>query len=61
VPWLLPIPVKLGLPPVKRLRITTGKRVETFIVLPLLIAFNLFWYATHSQEILDFLQHHIVH
>lgn len=28
VPWLLPIPVKFGVPPVKRLRITTGKYME---------------------------------
>ena len=36
VPWLLPIPVKFGFPPIKRLRVTTGKGVEKFILLPLL-------------------------
>ena len=36
VPWLLPIPIKFGIPPIKRLRITTGKGVENFIVFPLL-------------------------
>lgn len=36
VPWLLPIPIKFGLPPLKRLRITTDHGVEKFIVLPLL-------------------------
>lgn len=36
VPWLLPIPIKFGFPPLRRLRITTGKAVENFIILPLL-------------------------
>lgn len=37
VPLLLPIPVKFGFPPVRRLRITTGKFVENFIVFPGLV------------------------
>ncbi len=37
VPWLLPIPIKFGFPPIKRLRMTTGKKLEKFIILPLLI------------------------
>ncbi len=36
VPWLLPIPIKFGFPPIKRLRLTTGKNIERFIVLPVL-------------------------
>ena len=36
VPWLLPLPIKFGFPPLRRLRITTGKRIESFIVFPLL-------------------------
>lgn len=37
VPWLLPIPFKLGIPPIRALRITTGKWRENFVVLPLLL------------------------
>lgn len=37
VPWLLPIPIKFGFPPLRRFRITTGKAIENFIVFPLLI------------------------
>ena len=37
VPWLLPIPIKFGFPPLRRLRITTGKGIEKFIIFPLLI------------------------
>jgi len=36
VPWLLPIPIKFGFPPLRRLRITTGKGIENFVVFPLL-------------------------
>jgi inner membrane protein len=50
VPWLLPIPVKFGFPPLRRLRITTGKAVENFIVLPLiaivLVALCVMFYPT---------------
>ncbi len=34
VPWLLPIPFKFGIPPIKALRIQTGGLVERFIVFP---------------------------
>lgn len=37
VPWLLPLPVKFGIPPLRRLRITTGKIVESFIIFPALV------------------------
>lgn len=36
VPWLLPIPIKFGFPPVRRLRIVTGKAAENFVIFPLL-------------------------
>lgn len=36
VPWLLPIPIKFGFPPLRRLRITTGKGIENFVIFPLL-------------------------
>lgn len=37
VPWLLPVPIKFGIPPVRRLRITTGKKLETYIIFPVLV------------------------
>lgn len=60
VPWLLPIPVKFGFPPLKSLRITTGKAVETFGVFPALLVFNAGYYYAHYHELLDILHHHIV-
>jgi len=57
VPWLLPIPVKFGIPPLKSLRITTGKAVETLIIFPGLLVFNAIWYGSHYQELLAILRH----
>lgn len=36
VPWLLPLPVKFGFPPIKRLRIVTGKNIENFVIFPVI-------------------------
>jgi inner membrane protein len=40
VPWLLPIPVKFGFPPIKKLRVTTGHWAENFVVFPVLLLIN---------------------
>ncbi len=42
VPWLLPIPIKFGLPPVRALRVVTGGFIERFGVFPMLIVLNIF-------------------
>lgn len=55
VPWLLPIPIKFGLPPVRKWRIVTGKRVETFVIFPLLIAFVVVFYLNNYQTIIQLL------
>ena len=60
VPWLLPIPVKLGIPPLKSLRITTGKAGETFLVFPILAVCVIWLYTSHYQEMLRFFHHYIV-
>ncbi len=57
VPWLLPIPVKLGVPPLKALRITTGKAGEFLLVLPLLILANIWIAASHYASIVAYLHH----
>lgn len=59
VPWLLPIPVKFGFPPVKKLRITTGKSIETLIVFPGLLIFNLLFYWANYNQILTLLHKYI--
>jgi inner membrane protein len=53
VPWLLPIPIKFGIPPIKALRITTGKWMEKLVVVPSLLACNAYLYHTHFGQIMD--------
>jgi inner membrane protein len=59
VPWLLPIPFKFGLPPVKSLRVTTGKAVEHFVVIPVLLAADVWLCASHYQLLLALVHHHV--
>jgi inner membrane protein len=59
VPWLLPVPIKFGLPPLRQLRITTGKASETFVVLPGLIVINFLLYSTHYDQVITLLHNSI--
>jgi inner membrane protein len=55
VPWLLPIPFKFGLPPVKALRVTTGHFVENFVIFPGLIVINILLCMAYYPEIVHFI------
>ena len=57
VPWLLPVPYKFGFPPIKRLRMTTGKWVETLAILPALLLFDIWLCASHYGEFVALLRH----
>jgi inner membrane protein len=57
VPWLLPLPFKFGLPPVKRLRITTGKLAEKSLFIIILAIDIGYIYANYSHLVNIF--HHI--
>src|SRR5882757_2187241 len=59
VPWLLPIPIKFGFPPIKSLRVTTGKRVESFVVFPLLLILDIWLCATHYNTLVTFIHQHL--
>lgn len=61
VPWLLPIPVKFGIPPLKSLRITTGKHVETLLVFPALILVDIWLFASHYDQLLAFIKSQLTH
>ena len=60
VPWLLPIPIKFGIPPIKSLRVTTGKNVEKLVVFPVLLIVDGWLFASHYIALLDFVQHHLL-
>lgn len=59
VPWLLPVPFKFGFPPVKSMRIVTGKKVEKLVVFPGLLLIAIVFSATHYETMKAFVRLHI--
>lgn len=59
VPWLFPIPIKFGIPPVKALRFHTGGLIEKGIVFPGFVLLNLYFFYVFHQNILGLLKHSI--
>lgn len=59
VPWLFPIPIRFGIPPIKALRITTGKLIETSFVFPGLLILNGYLIYSHYSKFLNFITHYI--
>lgn len=49
VPLFFPLSYKIGIPPIKSLRITTGKFVEKFVVFPTVLIY-IFWLVHQNQE-----------
>ncbi|PID32056.1 hypothetical protein CR970_02600 [Candidatus Saccharibacteria bacterium] len=60
VPWLLPIPIKFGFPPVRKWRVTTGKWRENMLILPGLIAFTSWLCASQYNTIVAIIQNNLV-
>jgi len=56
VPWLLPIPIKFGIPPVRAWRITTDKKIENWIVFPGLLLFNCWFYFLYYDRVIELLR-----
>lgn len=59
VPWLFPIPIRFGIPPLKFLRLKTGGIVEKSFVFPGFLILNVYMYFIHHSKFLDFLRHYI--
>lgn len=59
VPWLFPIPWKIGFPPIRILRVKTGGIVEKAIIFPGLILLTIYIYFIHYSKVLLFLHHYI--
>ena len=59
VPWLFPIPIRFGIPPIQALRFHTGGLIEKGIVFPALLLVNMFIFYTFHAHIIDFLRHGI--
>lgn len=59
VPWFFPIPISLGVPPLKALRFHTGSFIEKGIVFPGLILLNIWIFYNYHRNILEFLRNSI--
>jgi inner membrane protein len=51
VPWLLPIPVKFGIPPIKAFRVQTGGLIERFTIFPGLMLVTVYFIYTHYDKV----------
>lgn len=60
VPWLLPLPFKFGIPPIKALRITTGKHVEMLLIFPALLAVDIWLSASHYKQLVIFIHTQLI-
>ena len=60
VPWFFPIPLRIGFPPIKWLRITTGKFMEKIIIYPALFALNGYLIYLHYPKFVDFFSSSVV-
>lgn len=59
IPIFFPFNWRLGLPPIRKFRITTGGRVESSLIYPGLMLLNGYWFFKYSDKYLDFLRHYI--
>lgn len=60
VPWLLPLPHKFGLPPIRAWRITTGKATENLVVLPLLVLVTIWLCSSHYETLTTIIRYHLI-
>lgn len=51
VPWLLPVPYKFGVPPIKELRVQTGGLVERFVVFPGLMIVTIYFIYIYYDKV----------
>jgi inner membrane protein len=59
VPWLFPIPIRLGFPPLRALRIKTGGILEKSFVFPALILTNIWIYYHYYNRFLEIIKWYI--
>ncbi len=59
VPWLFPIPIHIGIPPLKILRIKTGGMIEKSIVFPVLLLLNAFIFYHYYNHYISLLKQYL--
>lgn len=60
VPWLFPIPINFGIPPLRFTRFKTGGVVEKSFVFPMLLFLNGYIIYTHYETLIDIIKNQIV-
>lgn len=50
IPLFFPIPVKIGIPPLTKLRIKTGGWIEKYMIMPAMAVY-IFWLISKNQEV----------
>lgn len=51
VPWLYPIPIRMGFPPIKPMRIKTGKWFEKLVIFPTLLIVTIVIYYVYRKSL----------
>lgn len=59
VPWLFPIPIRFGIPPLKALRVKTGGLFEKSLIFPGLLFINGMIIYQHYETYLNFLRFYL--
>jgi len=60
VPWLFPIPIRFGFPPIKIFRVTTDSMFERGVIYPGLMILNGYLIYHNYSKFLNFFTHHII-
>jgi inner membrane protein len=56
VPWLFPIPLHFGVPPLRVFRIKSGGLIEKSFLFPFLLMFTVYLYYSHYSQFLEILK-----
>lgn len=56
VPWLFPIPINFGFPPLEALRLKTGGFIEKYFVFPSLLLFNFYLFFQNHHLYIDLIK-----
>jgi len=59
VPWLFPIPIKIGFPPLYFLRVTTGGKIEKYLIFPSLLLANAYLFYTYYPKFLELIKYYL--
>jgi inner membrane protein len=60
VPWFFPIPIRIGFPPFKFMRVETGKWMEKIIIYPSLIILNGYLLYSHYGKVAEFFSKNLI-